>query len=172
MAKECFKCRVSKAIDEFYRQPHMNDGHQGKCKDCAKADVRANRAANIDRIREYDRMRGLLPHRLAANRVRAALPSSRAANRERSRRYRKTHSKRVGETQKLARAKHPNRAAAHLRAERHHRKAPDSCQMCGLVKSRLERHHPDYNLPLMIVWLCKPCHYIADCQRRENENTG
>ena len=38
--------------------------------------------------------------------------------------------------------------------------------MCGLKKNRLERHHPDYDLPLLIVWLCKPCHAIADKQRR------
>jgi hypothetical protein len=40
--------------------------------------------------------------------------------------------------------------------------------MCGL-KKRLERHHPDYALPLLIVWLCKPCHVIADRVRREKE---
>jgi hypothetical protein len=40
--------------------------------------------------------------------------------------------------------------------------------MCGL-KKQLERHHPDYALPLLIVWLCKPCHVIADRVRREKE---
>ena len=40
--------------------------------------------------------------------------------------------------------------------------------MCGLPK-RLERHHPDYDLPLLIVWLCKPCHYRADEVRRARE---
>lgn len=54
---------------------------------------------------------------------------------------------------------------AQLKAERHHRKAPDCCQMCGLPK-KLERHHPDYDLPLLIVWLCKPCHVKADAVRR------
>lgn len=30
------------------------------------------------------------------------------------------------------------------------------CQVCGSDKS--EMHHPDYELPLFVVWLCRPCH--------------
>lgn len=32
-----------------------------------------------------------------------------------------------------------------------------NCEFCG-SKSRLERHHPDYNYPNKIVTLCKKCH--------------
>jgi hypothetical protein len=34
--------------------------------------------------------------------------------------------------------------------------APDSCFFCGEEKT--EKHHPDYEQPLAIVWLCRPCH--------------
>lgn len=30
------------------------------------------------------------------------------------------------------------------------------CQNCGSEKSQM--HHPDYDKPLEIVWLCRPCH--------------
>jgi hypothetical protein len=138
--KKCFKCGLEKPLTDFYGHPQMGDGSLGKCKECTKVDVRANRLANVDYYREYDRMRASLPHR-------------------------RQNVKRVV---KNWRAKHPGRGKAHHAAERHHRKAPDACQMCGLQK-RLERHHPDYALPLLIVWLCKPCHVIADRVRREKE---
>lgn len=30
------------------------------------------------------------------------------------------------------------------------------CAKCGAKK--VEAHHPDYRKPLVVVWLCKPCH--------------
>ena len=55
--KTCFKCGRALPLGEFYRHPMMTDGHLGKCKDCAKADVKANRDANLVAYREYDRSR-------------------------------------------------------------------------------------------------------------------
>lgn len=138
--KHCFKCDTDKPLSEFYGHPQMGDGRLGKCKECTKRDVRANRLAKLDYYRAFDRERARLPHR-------------------------KQNATRVTRNW---RHKHPGRGAAQLRARRHHRKAPDVCQMCGLNK-KLERHHPDYLLPLLIVWLCKPCHVIADRVRRERE---
>lgn len=30
------------------------------------------------------------------------------------------------------------------------------CEHCGEVKSQM--HHPDYDKPLEIIWLCRQCH--------------
>ena len=138
--KTCFKCGDAKLMTEFYAHPMMADGHLGKCKECTKRDVTLHRALNIDRLRSYDRERSKLPHRMART------------------------SRIVARWLKVDK----RRGRCHRAAKRHHRKAPEACQMCGLTK-RLERHHPDYDLPLLIVWLCKPCHCVADKTRRARE---
>lgn len=56
--KKCFKCCLEKSISEFYKHKAMADGHLNKCKSCAKSDVLRHRSENIEKVREYDRMRG------------------------------------------------------------------------------------------------------------------
>lgn len=142
--KTCFKCGLEKSLDDFYVHKQMGDGHLNKCKDCAKLDMRIDRHTK-PRVREYDRSRANLPHRIALRL----------------------------EVCRKWRAAHPDRARAHhqssnaLRSGRLNPK-PECCEGCGLPK-RLEKHHPDYAKPLFVVWLCKPCHAIADKIRRRLE---
>jgi hypothetical protein len=37
-------------------------------------------------------------------------------------------------------------------------KKPSICSWCGDDSQPIEAHHPDYNRPLMVVWICRPCH--------------
>lgn len=32
------------------------------------------------------------------------------------------------------------------------------CQKCGNGKNKIVAHHPDYNKPLFVEWLCEACH--------------
>jgi hypothetical protein len=66
--KKCRSCGITKNLSEFYTHKNMSDGHLNQCKECVKARVTKHRLANLDRIREYDRVRSKLPHRMQKNR--------------------------------------------------------------------------------------------------------
>jgi len=137
--KRCFKCGLEKSIEDFYVHPQMGDGHLNKCKACTRLDMRVDRATK-PRVREYDRNRAKLPHRKAQ----------------------------AARITKEWRAAYPERQKAHNATARADLEAPAQCEGCGLQR-KLEKHHPDYSKPLLVVWLCKPCHAIADKIRRRLE---
>lgn len=37
-------------------------------------------------------------------------------------------------------------------------KKPKNCANCGKEK-KLDGHHEDYSKPLIVQWLCRPCHF-------------
>lgn len=114
-----------------------------KCVVCTIEAVKLNRLAKLDAIRAYDRQRSKLPHRIAnATRV-------------------------TGQWRK----KHRDRQAAHNAAQRAKLVRPLLCESCRETK-RVEKHHPDYSQPLLVEWLCKPCHAAADKVRRSAESAA
>jgi transcription elongation factor Elf1 len=140
--KTCFKCGVERPICEFYRHSQMADGHLNKCKACTKADTTKNRQGKIDYYRAYDRERQNEPHRVAAR----------------------------NEYNPRWIAKHPDRRKAQgavATAVKSGRLIRLPCLICG---ERAEAHHPDYNAPLDVVWLCRPHHMQAHALVGGNRN--
>jgi hypothetical protein len=144
--KTCFKCGVERPISEFYKHSRMGDGHLNKCKECTKSDVRKHRAENLDKIQAYDRSRGNLPHRVAARMEYQQTEAYRQSHKESLNRYFE---------------KFPNRRKAQViagNAIRDGRLKRQPCLICG---ERGEAHHPDYDAPLDVVWLCTTHHKQA-----------
>lgn len=130
--KACTQCGETKPLDGFYLNARMSDGHLSQCKSCVKARVRRYRNDNLDSIRQYDRGRSGLPHRVALR-------------------------KEVFERYK---AEQPDRRAAHIavgNALRSGKLTRQPCAFCGSTDA-LEAHHHDYSKPLDVTWLCTPCH--------------
>jgi hypothetical protein len=65
--------------------------------------------------------------------------------------------------------RYPERMRAHNIAARAKLVGPKRCERCRSDRRRLEKHHTDYSRPLVVEWLCKPCHYLADELRRSRE---
>lgn len=143
-SKKCFKCVTVKPITEFYKHPMMGDGHLGKCKDCTKTDVRSHRLLNIEKIRAYDRERAKLPHNVASRRERSKLPHMKALQAALNKEWRQADRRRTKCHNAL------------IRAVRSGFIKKMACVMCGSQKS--QAHHPDYDKPLDVMWLCPKCH--------------
>lgn len=127
--KKCFKCGEVKPLSDFYKHKQMADGHLNKCKICNKKDVRANRKDKIDYYREYDRNRG---------------------------------SRQTNEYLRNYRNEYPMKYAAHIMVGNAVRDGriikKHTCEHCGLKTENIHGHHDDYAKPLVVRWLCPPCH--------------
>lgn len=142
--KTCFKCLVEKPITEFYVHPAMGDRRLNKCKECTKADVRANYRANIEHYKAYEQERATLPHRVEARRQYAQTPEGRIAGNRAKRQFLE---------------RNPLKRAAHVatnNAIRDGRIIPQPCEVCGATKA--QAHHDDYSKPLDVRWLCTTHH--------------
>ena len=134
--KACKTCGVAKPEDSYYRQ---KSGRMSSCKACIKARARKHRADNLERVREYDRARGLLPERKAAVRARAHKYIGKYTP------YKETH---------------PERRAAHImvgNAIKAGTLKPTPCERCSFPFG-IHAHHEDYAKPLEVNWLCVRCH--------------
>ncbi len=146
--KKCFKCGETKLINEFYKHAQMKDGYLNKCKECTKKDTNKLRNANIEKCRAYDRGRANLPHRVDA---RKAYTEKKKESGEFSREKKETNDR--------YRKKYPQKTRArrifqYNMSKGNIKKMP--CSVCGDLNS--EAHHPDYDFPLSVVWLCSKHH--------------
>lgn len=141
--KKCFKCGEIKNLSDFYRHSKMLDGHVNKCKECNKKDVRDNRKDKIEYYREYDANRG---------------------------------SRTTADNKRNYRNKYPMKYAAHImiaNALRDGRlKKSEQCQECGKEHEHIHGHHDDYAKPLVVRWLCPPCHFKWHTENGEALNAN
>ncbi|WP_334181065.1 hypothetical protein [Pseudomonas nitroreducens] len=148
--KQCAKCGDHKAEDEFYERDRT-------CKECRKRMVRENRSANLEYYREFDRQRANNPNRVAARIAYLETERGKKAANAAKARYRQNH---------------PDKSPAHdaLNNEIRDKKLIRSpcCTAPGCFSTKnIQGHHPDYDQPLSVVWLCAACHSQLHKEHRE-----
>lgn len=157
-SKRCFKCLQVLPLEAFYKHSMMSGGRMNKCKECTKRDVKEHRQANLERVRAYDKLRGSMPHRVAARKEYAQTEAGKLAH------------KRALDKQKAIRPKQAAARYAVSNALRDGKLVKLPCVVCGSEK--VEGHHADYDRPLDVVWLCNRHHreahaLVANDERKE-----
>ena len=143
--KSCRSCGQTKSSAEFYAHPKTADGFMADCKECHKQKVQSNRAQHLERYREYDRERAMLPHRVEARERYASTKDGLARTR-------------AAQAAWILRNK--DRRAAHTlfgNAIKSGRIVRQPCEVCG-SKNRIHGHHDDYGRQLDVRWLCPKHH--------------
>lgn len=136
--KTCFKCGEEKSLAGFYANKEMADGHLNKCKTCVKAYAHARRhGAGREKVLAYDNARAKTPERMEHNR---------------------TTSAKWREENPLERAGQV--AVGNAVRDGRLFKWP-ACAIPECESTRPVAHHPDYEQPLQVVWLCQAHHKQA-----------
>ena len=124
----------------------MADGRLNQCKSCKREYALKYRDENLEKVLEYDRQRGDLPHRVKARREYVRTEQGKEAKRRALGAYIE---------------RYPGKAKAHYSVSNAVRDGrlvrPSSCSECSSTY-KVEAHHDDYSKPLDVRWLCEPCH--------------
>lgn len=128
------------------------ESNKSRCKDCIKASVKKNRLEKIEYYRSYDRMRASQQHRVQARKEYRETEAYKYAHAKANQKYLLSEPKK-----KSARYTVSN-------AIRDGRLEKQPCFVCGQCA---EAHHPDYDRPLDVVWLCDKHHKETHKMARE-----
>jgi hypothetical protein len=71
--------------------------------------------------------------------------------------YQRAHRRRHSELSPEQRKKSICRSLLHVYVRRGRIRRSAVCEICG-VAAKTEAHHENYDHPLVVKWLCRPCH--------------
>lgn len=151
--RTCKKCEITKPISDFYKHPNGLCGHDTKCKECAKLLIKAARNKNIDHYLAFDRARANRPDRVAMRKAYMQTDAGKNSHKKANKKYSENN---------------PKRKAACMAVSNAIRSGllkPLPCFVCGSTE-QIEGHHPDYDSPLSVVWLCMPHHKEIHTDRK------
>jgi hypothetical protein len=172
---------VNKDREEFYKRKINKDGLYSWCKECSKAKTKAHALANPEKVkasREKRKDRALAVAREYKRKNKDRLSKLQKVhyylNREKLCQKAREWSKNLSPEKKKIKRQYYLKWSKTENAKKYNtsRKAvynalkkgilikPNKCTLC-FREEKLEGHHPDYNKPLEVVWLCKKCHGIV-----------
>lgn len=145
--KRCYSCLQEKELTEFRKQKSCRDGLQPWCKQCKAVKDKETRERNGTAISDRKRIwRQKNIERLTENR-KAYYAENKAALLARNADY-------MASNIKIA---HAHRIFH--QAIKSGKVIRQPCFVCGYEK--VEGHHPNYDAPLDVVWLCRMHHRQA-----------
>jgi len=136
--KQCTKCKNVKPLSAFYKNSRMADGLQYACKVCCNkrsAEYQKTDAGKRTLAKYYKTAAGKRAHAKGDAKYKAIHPAKRKAKDA------VANAIKSGRLTKLS-----------------------NCEECPNT-GKLDGHHDDYALPLMVRWLCSLCH---NAWHREN----
>lgn len=128
----CIGCGKRKNLEKFYRWARGKYGRQAQCIECRKIYKRVHPRSEAQRKRD----------------------------RIYNRKYRANNKDKINARMAKYRATHRKEFRARYKIEKRKRRGyitEEPCQVCRTTKN-LHGHHPDYDKPLEIIWLC-PLHH-------------
>lgn len=146
--KQCCTCKNIKPSSEFYKRSSRKDGLQSACKDCNK-----NYGDLYQKTDIYKRARENYQKSEAGK-----LAGAKAVAK-----YQKTDAGKAAQAKSHAkyRTNNPIKTKAQHTASNAIPSGrlikPDTCEECPNT-GRIEGHHDDYSVPLVVRWLCRSCH--------------
>ena len=149
--KKCCRCKECKELAAFGNNLSRPDGLQSWCRECRRAYNKTDRGK--------------------ATRRRYGTSQKGQAERRRyeASEKRKAYRRRYGAQNRLDRPELSICSHAIERAIRDGKiTRPTVCTACGQPHGAIEGHHPDYDNPLDVVWLCRPCHRVHHALLRKD----
>lgn len=146
MKKKCGKCKHWKALDTFHKERASRDGLGYWCRECQRRYQRRYRATEAGKA-AMRRYRSTEPAKAAIRRYEAS-EVGKVAGKARKRRYRENNKEKIACRNAL------NNAIIAGKIIR-----PKICSACNQPNGIITSHHPDYDKPYDVVWLCSPCHW-------------
>lgn len=133
--KTCPKCLKTKPMGEYHKDRTKSSGHSCYCKSCYSVISHKNTVNTIGRFRERKRLEAKNRRKTYPEKIKSIVDNYREKNPEKLK------------AQKLLRQKVYDGEII----------KPKKCSCCG-DGGIIDGHHPDYNKPYDVEWLCRVCH--------------
>ena len=154
--KKCTGCGAVKDLLSFHRAKKSKDGHFAKCKECINEERRRYRKENQEKLKEYELSRAMLKHRVQARADYAKTSKGKEAIARSKLAYLSRNPIKKGASTMVGNAVRDGKLIK-----------PTACSNCESFSEMIHGHHDDYAKPLVVRWLCPPCH--KSCHEKNGE---
>ena len=144
--KTCRECNIEMPLSEFYKHQRMKDGHLNKCKTCVKARITLYTDKNPDKRKIWANK--------YANSKKGKTAVANYLKTDKGKEVRKKRSEQYVKNYPLRTAA---RTIVAYEISKKTLVRPLFCSTCNEA-GKIHAHHVDYTKPLLISWLCEPCH--------------